>query len=57
MAKARVLREVRSMRFEEICERWTESRLTQEEAAQILGCASASFGVSAGVTKPMQWMG
>jgi len=45
------------MRFEEICERWTESRLTQEEAAQILGCASASFGVSAGVTKPMQWMG
>jgi hypothetical protein len=31
------------MRFEEIYDRWTESRLTQEEAAQILGVCERQF--------------
>lgn len=34
MGQARVLKEIRAMRFEEIYDRWTESRLTQEEATQ-----------------------
>lgn len=41
--RARVLREIRAMRFEEIYERWTESRLRQEEAAQILGVCERQF--------------
>jgi winged helix-turn helix protein len=43
MGRARVLQEIRTMRFEEIYERWTESRLTQEEAAQILGVCERQF--------------
>jgi hypothetical protein len=43
MDKARVLQEVRAMRFEEVYERWTESRLTQQEAAQILGVCERQF--------------
>jgi transposase len=31
------------MRFEEVYSRWTESRLTQEEAAQILGVCDRTF--------------
>lgn len=43
MDKARVLQEVRAMRFEGLYERWTESRLTQEEAAQMLGVCERQF--------------
>ena len=43
MDRARVLQEIRAMRFEEIYGRWTESRLTQEEAAQILGVCERQF--------------
>ena len=31
------------MRFEEVYERWTESRLTQLEAAQLLGVCERQF--------------
>lgn len=43
MGRARVLQEIRTMRFEEIYERWGESRLTQEQAAQILGVSERQF--------------
>ena len=33
MSRARVLQEIRIMKFEEVYERWTESRLTQAQAA------------------------
>ena len=31
------LQEIRIMRFEEACSSWIEGRLTQEEAARLLG--------------------
>ena len=43
MSRARVLQEVRIMKFEEIYERWTESRLTQAQTAEILGVCERQF--------------
>ena len=40
MRRTAWLQETRWMRFEEAYEGWTESRLTQEEAAQLLGVCS-----------------
>jgi transposase len=37
MERAKVLQEIRNMRFEELYDRWQGGRLTQEEAAEILG--------------------
>ena len=37
ISRARYMQENRKMRFEEVYEGWQEKRLTQEEAAQILG--------------------
>ncbi len=37
MKPTELQREVRKMRFTEVYEDWQESRLTQEEAAKILG--------------------
>ncbi len=37
MQKIKVLQEIRIMRFEELYGQWTEDKLTQEEAARILG--------------------
>ena len=37
MGRARVLQEIRTMRFEEVYDRWTEDRLTQREAADVVG--------------------
>jgi transposase len=37
MRRTELLQEIRKMRFEEVYYGWSESRLTQEEAAQILG--------------------
>ena len=37
MRRTELLQEVRKMRFEEACGGWQERRLTQEEAAQLLG--------------------
>jgi len=43
MRRTEWLQETRLMRFEEAYERWTESRLTQEEAAQLLGVCERTF--------------
>lgn len=37
MRPTKVLQEIRKMRFEEAYEGWNRGRLTQSEAAQILG--------------------
>ena len=57
MDRARVLQEVREMRFEEIYGRWTESRLTQEEAAQILGVCERQFRRQCRRYESMEWTG
>ena len=41
MRRTELLQEVRKMRFEEACGGWQERRLTQEEAARMLGGAGA----------------
>jgi Helix-turn-helix domain len=38
-----VLQEIRTMRFEEVYDRWSESRLTQREAADVLGVCERQF--------------
>ena len=43
MGRTRWLQETKQMRFEEAYSGWTESRLTQEEAAQLLGVCDRSF--------------
>lgn len=43
MRRTELLQEVRMMRFEEIYGTWTDRRLTQEEAARVLGICSRTF--------------
>ena len=43
MKRTELLQEIRKMRFEEIYEIWTEKRLTQEDAARMLGICSRTF--------------
>jgi hypothetical protein len=43
MSRARWLQETKMMRFEEALELWQSKRLTQEEAAQLLGICDRSF--------------
>ena len=43
MGRARVLQEIRTMRFEEVYDRWSEHRLTQQEAADLLGVCERQF--------------
>jgi len=43
MKPTKVLQEIRKMRFEEAYEGWNEGRLTQAEAARILGVCERSF--------------
>ena len=43
MTPTQVLQEIRRMRFEEAYEGWSEGRLTQAAAAQILGMCERSF--------------
>ena len=43
MRRTEVLQEIRKMRFEEAYEGWQERRLTQEEAARLLGVCERSF--------------
>ena len=43
MNRARLLQECRKMRFDEVYASWTEKRLTQEEAARILGVSDRTF--------------
>lgn len=43
MKRTAVLQEIRKMRFEEAYEGWNRGRLTQSEAAQLLGVGERSF--------------
>ena len=46
MTKTRLLQEIRKMRFEEAYGGWQERRLTQEEAARLLGGVRARSGAT-----------
>ena len=43
MSQTELLQEIRLMRFEEAYGGWTESRLTQEEAARLPGVCERTF--------------
>jgi len=43
MRRTELLQEIRKMRFEEAYSAWTEKRLTQEEAARLLGVCERTF--------------
>ena len=43
MRRTEVLQEIRKMRFEETYSNWTGKRLSQEEAARLLGVCSRTF--------------
>jgi transposase len=43
MRRTEMLQEIRKMRFEEVYLGWTESRLSQEEAARVLGVCDRTF--------------
>jgi len=43
LSRTNLLREIRKMRFEEVYEGWQERRLTQEEAARVLGMSERNF--------------
>lgn len=43
MRRTELLQEIRKMRFEEVYGVWTESRLSQEEAARMLGICARTF--------------
>jgi len=43
MGRTELLQEIRKMRFEEVYGRWDKGRLTQEEAADVLGVCDRTF--------------
>ncbi len=43
MKRTEILQEVRKMRFEESYEGWKKGRLTQEDAAMLLGVCDRTF--------------
>jgi len=43
LGRASVLQEIRTMRFEEVYDRWSEHRLTQQEAAELLNVGERQF--------------
>ena len=43
MKRTQLLQEIRKMRFEEAYESWNKGRLTQEEAASLLGVSERTF--------------
>ncbi len=43
MRRTEMLQEIRRMRFAEVYSRWTERRLTQEQAAEMLGICDRTF--------------
>jgi hypothetical protein len=43
LGRASVLQEIRTMRFEEVYDRWSERRLTQSEAAELLNVCERQF--------------
>jgi hypothetical protein len=48
MRRTELLQGSRKMRFEEVYEGWNEGRLTQAEAAQVLGGVRAEFPALSG---------
>jgi hypothetical protein len=48
MTRTEVLQEIRRMRFKEACGGWRERRLTQEEAARLLGVCERTFRRASG---------
>jgi hypothetical protein len=44
MRRTEMLQEIRKMRFEEVYSEWSESRLSQEEAALIPGVPGGQLG-------------
>ena len=55
MSRTRYVQENRKMRFEEAYQGWTGRRLTQAEAALLLGSSSAVFDATSSATWPMGW--
>ena len=51
ISRARYMQENRNMRFEEAYQGWTGGRLTQAEAALLLGSANAAFAAMWIVTR------
>ncbi len=43
MRRAEVVQEIRKMQFESVYTRWTERRITQEQAAIMLGVSARTF--------------
>ena len=43
MRRTEMMQEIRRMRFSEVYSRWTERRLTQDQAAEILGVSDRTF--------------
>jgi hypothetical protein len=43
MTRTELLQEIRRMRFDEAYEGWCEGRLSQEEAARLLGVCERTF--------------
>ena len=57
MRRTEWLQETRKMRFEEAYEGWQARRLTQEEAARLLGCANEPFGATLTAMRKLVWRG
>ena len=58
LSRTNLLREIRKMRFEEVYGGWQERRLTQEEAARVLGgYRNAISGARWDDTKLKGWTG
>ena len=57
MRRTEWLQETRLMRFEDAYEGWTEKRLTQEEAARLLGGCLALFAAPSTDTRTTAWTG
>jgi hypothetical protein len=51
LGRARVLQEIRTMRFEEVYDRWTEARLRSAKQPICLGWAKDNSDASVGVMK------
>ncbi|MDP8257695.1 MAG: helix-turn-helix domain-containing protein [Candidatus Alcyoniella australis] len=43
MRRTQMLQEIRKMRFEKVLSTWTERKITQDEAALMLGVCSRTF--------------
>jgi len=55
MKPTELLQKIRKMRFEEAYGAWTQKRLSQEEAALLLGVCPEPSAVTSTVTTRMAW--